>query len=322
MQNEETGVDTGLAEPPGDAGVGRLAGEPADPVLQVRRQATPGGAPVIYVHGATFPSALSVFYPFHGRTWADDLWRHGFDVWAFDFAGYGGSERPFDSSEGDARPSAFGRSDAAAAQLGRVADFVAQATGRPRVSLIAHSWGSIVAGRLAATRPEIVDRLVLFGPIAQRGVTAKGGSGGPTPWRRITVADQLARFVADVPPGHPSVLLEPDLAAWGPAYLASDPGAAARKPTPAVLVPPGPALDIAAAFAGALPYDPSRVQAPTLVVRGAWDSLCTDGDAAWLMGRLGAREKLDVKIPAATHLMHLETGRDRLFEETRAFLGR
>jgi Tripartite tricarboxylate transporter family receptor/alpha/beta hydrolase fold len=50
--------------------------------------------PVLYVHGFTFPSALSVAYRFNGRSWADHLHAHGFDVWAFDFLGYGGSTRP------------------------------------------------------------------------------------------------------------------------------------------------------------------------------------------------------------------------------------
>src|SRR6185437_9136101 len=48
---------------------------------------------VLYVHGATFPSALSVGYRIDGRSWADDLSAGGFDVWAFDFAGYGRSDR-------------------------------------------------------------------------------------------------------------------------------------------------------------------------------------------------------------------------------------
>ena len=52
--------------------------------LLVRRWAG-AGDPVLYVHGATFPSALSVGYRFGGRSWADDLHAAGFDVWAFDF---------------------------------------------------------------------------------------------------------------------------------------------------------------------------------------------------------------------------------------------
>ena len=36
---------------------------------------------VLYVHGATFPSALSVAHRFDGRSWRDALCEAGFDVW-------------------------------------------------------------------------------------------------------------------------------------------------------------------------------------------------------------------------------------------------
>src|SRR4051812_9807296 len=60
--------------------------------LQVRRAAEDLGD-VIYVHGSTFGADLSVFYSFDGRSWADALNAAGFNVWGFDFAGYGASER-------------------------------------------------------------------------------------------------------------------------------------------------------------------------------------------------------------------------------------
>ena len=48
---------------------------------------------VLYVHGATFPSALSIAYRFNGRSWADALTEAGFDVLGLDFYGYDGSDR-------------------------------------------------------------------------------------------------------------------------------------------------------------------------------------------------------------------------------------
>lgn len=263
------------------------------------------GGPVLYVHGATFPAALSIGYRFAGRSWADDLQIRGHDVWAFDFAGYGRSAPPGDC----------GRAPEAAAQIARVIAHIRAATGRDRVSIVAHSWGTIAAGRFAADYPEAVDRMVLFGPIAQR----QTASPGPIQcWREITLADQLARFVEDVPQGHPPVLLEPDLAQWGPAWLATDPQAKDRTP-PAVRVPGGPAADILAAWSGDLAYDPARITAPALIIRGAWDSVTTDDDAAWLHHHLGACAG-DVVVPEATHLMHLERGRDGLFAATADFL--
>src|SRR5579871_4818702 len=51
------------------------------------------GSPVLYVHGATFPSALSIAHRFDGYSWRDALCGAGFDVWGFDFHGFGASDR-------------------------------------------------------------------------------------------------------------------------------------------------------------------------------------------------------------------------------------
>ena len=65
---------------------------------------------VLYLHGATFPSALSIAYRFAGRSWRDALCDAGFDVWALDFLGFGGSDRypemdePADALVPSARP--------------------------------------------------------------------------------------------------------------------------------------------------------------------------------------------------------------------------
>jgi pimeloyl-ACP methyl ester carboxylesterase len=279
------------------------------------------GDPVLYVHGATFPTALSVGYRFGGHSWADHLHRHGFDVWAFDFIGFGGSTRPPAMHAPAAGVLPIGRAAEAAIALGAVVDRIRSTRGGARVHLVAHSWGTMVAGLLASDRPEAVGRFVMFGPFAERQVT-----GLPSPevigaWRGVSTAEQLKRFVEDVPPGHAPVLLEPDLTDWGPAYLATDPEADGRTPA-AVRIPNGPQADVIAAMSGRLAFDPGKVAVPTLIVRGAWDHLCHDDDAAWLMKTLGARDKTDVVIPEATHLMHLERGRDGLFAATTDWLSR
>lgn len=285
------------------------------PGLLIRRQQS-GGSPVLYIHGATFPSALSVGYRFEGRSWMDDLAAQGHDVWAFDFAGYGGSDR-YAEMDGPQEGLPVGRADNAAKQIARVADHIAAQTGHAALSIIAHSWGSIPAGLYASRHPGHVKNLVLFGPIAQR-----QGSPSVTPnlcWRTVSIPQQLARFVEDVPKDHPPVLIETDLAQWGQAYLATDEAAATRDP-PAVRIPNGPAADVGAAWSGRLAYRPEDVRAPTLVVRGEWDSLANDADAAWLLSRLGHPVKQDVKVPKGTHLMHLEHAREGLFAAAHRFL--
>jgi pimeloyl-ACP methyl ester carboxylesterase len=294
-------------------------GEGAETLL-LRRW--PGsGEPVLYVHGASFPSALSVGYQFDGWSWADHLHGHGFDVWAFEFSGFGGSTRPAAMNVPAAGVPPLGRAPEAARQVGAVVDHIRSERGVARVHLVAHSWGTMAAALVAASRADAVGRLVMFGPIARRQI-----EGLPPPdrigaWRDVSIADQLKRFVEDVPPDHPPVLIEPELAQWGPAYLATDADAGGRTP-PAVRIPNGPQADIIAAMSGQLAYEPGRVVAPTLIVRGAWDNLCRDADAAWLLSALGATEKADVVVAAATHLMHLEHGREGLFAATADWLSR
>lgn len=292
----------------------RLDGRAGEPALLLRRQRR-DGPPVLYVHGATFPSALSVAYRFDGRSWMDDLNAAGFDAWAFDFAGYGGSDRYAGmASQPEGAP--LGRAVEAAAQLARVARRVRDAAGR-RVALLAHSWGSMPAGIYASRHPEFVERLCLFGPIARREGRRREGPG--MRWRLVTVADQLARFIEDLPPGHPPVLIEPGLENWGRAYLASDEQAQDRAP-PAVKIPAGPAADVAAAWSGDLAWRPEDIRAPTLIVRGEWDSVSNDSDARWILSRIAHPLRCDAKIPKGSHLMHLELSREGLFEAVRVFL--
>jgi heme-degrading monooxygenase HmoA len=100
------------------------------PGLLARHQQS-AGPPVLYVHGATFPSALSVAYRFKGRSWMDDWNARSFDTWAFDFAGFGGSDRYSDDVE--AMPS---RAPDTAAQIARVVSHIASVTGQSSIAVV------------------------------------------------------------------------------------------------------------------------------------------------------------------------------------------
>jgi pimeloyl-ACP methyl ester carboxylesterase len=131
---------------------------------------------------------------------------------------------------------------------------------------------------------------------------------------------QYKRFYGYVPRGETPVLAPSDMALWGPAYLASDPGSAKRIP-PSVRVPYGPLTDLALAWSGTFPYDPARIRVPVLIVRGEWDDVTTNEDAHWLYKSLrNAPVKRDVLISRATHVMHLEAGRFQLYREVQTFL--
>lgn len=277
---------------------------------------------VLYVHGATFASGLSIGFKFDGVSWMDDLADAGFDVWTFDFHGYGGSSRYREMNDAPAANAPLGCAPIAAEQLAAVVRFILGYTRRDRLHLVAHSWGTQPAGLLASREPNRIDRLVLFAPILRRELPNLPRPESLPAYRFWTVEDQWNRFVEDVPKDHPPVLLKRHFERWAPAYLATDSDSAARNP-PAVMTPAGPQADILASWSGMLPYDPQAIRAETLVVRGAWDSLCTDADVQWLRSAHGSDGSLhDVKIPHATHLMHLEEGRFDLYRATREFLAK
>jgi pimeloyl-ACP methyl ester carboxylesterase len=113
------------------------------PSLVVCRQPRSDAPPVLYIHGATFPSALSVGFDFGGGSWLDDWNARGFDAWAFDFAGFGASGRYAAMAEPAERHSPLGRAPESADQIVSVLELIRRETGRQRVSLVAHSWGSM-----------------------------------------------------------------------------------------------------------------------------------------------------------------------------------
>lgn len=300
------------------------------PLLQLRRRANEGCPPVLYIHGATFPSALSVGYRFaDGAAWEDSLHDAGFDAWALDFEGFGGSDRPqaFDRAPGDSAIVLL--STDAVRQIARAVQHVLAATSRARLSIIAHSWGGIPAARFTAEQGAQLDRLVLFAPVTCRHPAAGGASRGNgavdagsfPAWRTVTVAEQCARFVADTPEGEAGVLAEPTLDRWGPAWLATDPEASARIP-PAVKVPAGPQADIATTWMGTDLYDPALLEGEILFVRGDWDSVSSALDAETFASRAHRARVRRATIPRSGHLAHLETNRAVLWSTVNAFLRR
>ena len=295
----------------------RLAGTPALHLAVQPAQRQPA-EDVLYVHGATFPSALSIFFRFDGVSWADALNAAGFNAWGLDFAGYGESDRPEAMRHDAGAAPPVGRAEEAAPQVRRALEHIVSRNGGAPVNVIAHSWGTLVAGRVAAESPELVKRLVMFGPIAPR----DGPEIAPPreSWRLLNAWQQYRRFIEDVPRGTPPVLADHHMQEWAAAYLESDPESAGRTPH-AVKTPNGPAADIALAWSsGSAGYDLGAIRCPFLVVRGEWDSLCDDRDARRLLAGVGSGMKHDRKLACGTHLMHLEANRGALHAASIEFL--
>ncbi len=279
-----------------------------------------GREAVLFVHGATFPSALAAGYRLNGRSWMEDLAAAGFDVWALDFLGYGGSDRYPATNAAATERSPLLRAAEAADQLAAAVEAIRGTAGHDRVSIVAHSWGTLPAARYAALHPERVERLVLFGPLATHlaAVSMEPIGDGPAT-QEVTVADQWENFGVGIPPGEAPRLARATFDLWVAAYLDTDPASRTRTPA-AVRVPFGPMADAADAERGVLPYEPADVLAPTLIVRGDWDAVSTDADCRALYARLGAQRKRYAVLARGTHRMHLEAGHRALWREVAAFL--
>jgi pimeloyl-ACP methyl ester carboxylesterase len=275
---------------------------------------------VLYVHGATFPSALSLAHRFDGRSWRDALCDAGFDVWGLDFYGFGHSDRYPEMNRPAIENPPLCVAEDAAQQLAAAVGFILGHRDLEKLSLIAHSWGSMPAGLFAGRHPALIDRLVLFAPISRRAAPRYETPAALPAWRVVTPEDQWNRFIEDVPPHEPPVLSRAHFDAWSERYLDSDPESRARDPA-GVKTPLGPFSEIIKAWHGQLAYDPSQLRSPVAIIRGEWDGLMRDGDADWLFNAFTkAPAKRDIKIGRGTHLMHLEAMRPALWRESIAFL--
>jgi pimeloyl-ACP methyl ester carboxylesterase len=169
---------------------------PASNGSSVRRAA-------LYIHGATFPSALSIAHRFDGKSWRDALNEAGFDVWGLDFYGFGHSDRYPEMDRSAAESAPLCAAQDAAQQVDAAVRFILGHQKLNKLSLISHSWGAMPASHFAGCNPDLVERLVLFGPIGRRSPRRYESPATFPGWRIVTPDDQWKRFIEDVPVGEP-----------------------------------------------------------------------------------------------------------------------
>jgi pimeloyl-ACP methyl ester carboxylesterase len=112
---------------------------------------------VLYVHGMSFPSALSIahrFDRFDGRSWRDELCDIGFDVWGLDFYGFGYSDRYAEMSQPSEQNPPSGQAAEISQQLEFAARFICAQNTVPRLSLIGNSGGTIGTAMFGIRNPD------------------------------------------------------------------------------------------------------------------------------------------------------------------------
>jgi pimeloyl-ACP methyl ester carboxylesterase len=293
--------------------------------LRNKRAASGPGAPgrtVLLVHGLTYPGSAVFDLPLDGRSWMDVIAARGFDVWSVDIRGYGRSSRPdiFTRPADEAPPYL----DAATAtrDLEAAADFIRGHRGLDRISLVAWSWGSVLAARHAAEHPERVERLVLYAPVWQWQGPDPSPSAPPGAYRTVTPDAARQGWLRTVPEERQAEVLPDDwFQAWTNAVWASDPEGARMDP-PALRVPNGPLVEVTEAWkSGQTFFDPERIEAPTLLVVAEWDGTTPPAQALALFPLLrNAPGRRLVVLPEGTHSIFLERNRDALFDTVQGFL--
>lgn len=280
-------------------------------------QNTSNDYPVLFLHGSSFPSALSFGFEMNNTSWMKNLSENGFDVYALDFLGYGNSDRYPEMKKSSNK--IVGRAAEAALDVEKAVDFILKQTGKNKIYLIGHSWGGSVAALSASVMQDKVEKLVLFAAITARNENFEYEKIN-TAFEEMTPAQRINAMKNLTPLGK-ECRLEPEIFEnWGESWKKSDPLITDSK-NAAVRFPSGPSMDVEDLLHNNSYYDPKKITAKTMVIRGEWDQYPNNNDAENLFISLeNAASKKYVVIEKGTHVIHLEKSRNELYNETLHFL--
>ena len=272
----------------------------------------------LFVHGATFPASSTFDVELPGGSWMGHLAAQGYDAYALDIRGYGGSTRPASMSQPPAANAPFAGTREALRDIGAAVDYILARRGVSRLTLIGWSWGTTTTAAFAAANPAKVGKLVLVSPV-WLGVQPPAYQGA----YRTSTHDAARAFALRGMPNERVDEIAPlaTFDRWWAATLATDPDGARQSP-PVVRAPNGALEDFAKFWAAGKPtYQPADIRAPTLLVVGEWDAITPPAMALGLNGALvNARERRLVIMSEATHFMAVEKHRMRLIREVQHFL--
>jgi len=313
-----------------------IAGQTAQIYVRERVEAGTalrGPAPnriVLFVHGAGTPSEVAFDVPYQDYSWMAYLAKAGFDVFAMDTTGYGGSTRPAPMNDpcnlASDRQAPFVAAPCAPAyphqlttiasdwdDINAVVDRIRSLRHVDQVALVAWSLGGPRAGGYAAQHPDKVSRLVLLAPAYNRGTAAAAPAKMPPDgvpmntqsrdefyanWDRQTgCPDQYDR---DAGESVWSEMLRSDPvgATWGPGVR--------RAPQTSVW---GWTQAVAA-----------KTTIPTLMVAGGHDKQGPPGRGGGLYADLGSPNKVFVDLACSSHNAAWERNHLQLFRASLEWL--
>lgn len=315
----------------------------ADPGVKlfVRSKMATGAKPttenvVLFVHGATYPSAPDFDLQFQDYSWADWMVRHGWVVFMFDVRNYGGSSREPAMSQPASANLPLSRSYLAVRDIGSVLDYIRAKHRVERVSLVGWSWGAMTASYYTSLHSERVWKLVMFAPLYNYPEHPNRGAGSKLqnklrPWefdygtngayRLSSASDVQASWDGQIPVADKTQFRDQSVVdAYNAAILATDPTSGTRSP-PSIRAPNGTLEDIFLAATGRPVWSASSIYVPVLLVAGEFDNYSFPVDREGLMRELtNAPDKRNVTVKNATHFMLFEKPRFELYEAVDGFL--
>lgn len=264
--------------------------------------AAPDAPVFMLVHGSSFGGKNGFDLQVPGKpgySFMDEFALRGFDVWTFDFEGYGRSDRT----------AGYSGFDTAVADTHAAMEVVHQVTGQSRVAFYGSSSGAIRAALYAEAKPDRVSRLILDAYvwtgwqaptlIARRRNIAKWRD---TNCRPINQAFFHTIFNRD----HPGTSEEGVADALAAAELADG-----------NTVPNGTYLDMCSI----LPVnDPAKITCPVLILRGEHDGIATEKDLLEFYSGLGTTDRQFAVLPGMAHVSYLGKNRAIFHHAVHSFL--
>jgi len=286
------------------APVAAVAPETAE---RVRHEVDSDGHPIaVWEKSPARPAAVVLLV--HGRTWStvpdfdlqvdgeelslmDGLVERGVASYGVDLRGYG--ETPRD-------PSGWNTPTRAAADVTNVLAWIRSRHPGTPVHLFGWSLGSMGSQLATQRRPELVDRLVLFGYPFRPGSSRAAEEPSGDPPMQATTAEAAASDFITV-----GSISRRAIDAYVEAALAADP--------------------VRTDWTRGHEWnelDPAAVTVPTLILQGEHDPLSPSASLALLFDRLGSPDKAWVVVPGGDHAAFLETPRPYFLATLDAFLAR
>jgi pimeloyl-ACP methyl ester carboxylesterase len=244
---------------------------------------------VVLTHGAGSGGSASWDLAEGGVSTMRMLACAGFDVFAFDARGFGGSSMPEALKRPAEGVAPVVRARDASEDLDRVVAHAMKTSSVAAVTLVGWSWGADVAGLYAGLHPKLVERLVLMSPVWDRRWPARHIA--DKAWYAVTRKEIDAFYAPD----------REDRAVWN-AFVGSlfrfAKGDALRLPS-------GPYRDLYGSDAPV--WDASKIVAPVVVMRGDRDSASLEEHAYRLFEALThASSRRYVVIGGVGHFLFRE----------------